>query len=144
MTLKRLNNGEIYFGEAKYTPQDTISCLVQIEETGEIVPFNATPDDPEDYGRELYEMLSTTYVNQVALCSQEEKDEDAAAWVKHERNLKLAETDWITSSDVQLENQAEWLVYRQALRDISDQPGYPHEVVWPEEPETTKNIYSVS
>ena len=142
--LKRLDNGEIYFGEAKWNSYGTITCVVQIDATGEVVPFTADPNDSEEYGRELFTLLSTKYSGLVAPCTQEEKDEDAAAWIKHERNQKLAETDWITNSDVQLENQAEWLAYRQALRDISDQPGYPHEVVWPVEPEMTKNIYSVS
>lgn len=29
----------------------------------------------------------------------------------------------------------DWAKYRQALRDIPDQPGFPFSVVWPEEPE---------
>ena len=45
MTLKRLESGEIYFGEPKWTAYDTIKCLVQLEETEEIVEFNATPYD---------------------------------------------------------------------------------------------------
>ena len=129
MTLKRLENGEIYFGEPKWTPQDTIECLVQLEESGEIIDFHATPVDDVDYGRELFEMLSTKYASQVAPCSEQEKYDWAASNVKVRRSSELRESDWIANGDVQLENQLEWLQYRQDLRDISSQEGYPYEVV---------------
>lgn len=29
---------------------------------------------------------------------------------------------------------AEWIVYRQALRDLPNQPGVPYDVIWPEKP----------
>ena len=143
MTLKRLDNGEIYFGEPKWTPWDTIDCLVQIEETDEIVPFNATSFDPEDYGRELFEMISTTYATQIAPCSDEEKSSAVAAQVLSRRNADLAASDWIANKDVELENQTDWLRYRQALRDITLQEGYPFDVVYPTQPPLTHSNYSI-
>ena len=142
MTLKRTNAGEIYFGEAKWTPWDTIDCLVEIEETGEVLEFHATPWDEEDYGRELFEMLSTKYVDQVTACPQEEKDDAYAREVRFERDTLLRESDWTAGKDVQLENEAEWMAYRQALRDITDSPDFPHSVVLPTPPEATTNTYS--
>lgn len=33
------------------------------------------------------------------------------------------------------EKQTEWFAYRQSLLDITDQPGYPFEITWPEKPQ---------
>ena len=137
MTLKRLDNGEIYFGEPKWTPDDNIECLVQIEETGEVIPFCATPYDPEDYGRELFAMLRDKYSDLVTHCSEEEKYEYAAMDVLHRRAQELTASDWVSNGDVMLQNQVEWLQYRQDLRDVTLQPGYPYDVTFPVKPERT-------
>jgi len=49
------------------------------------------------------------------------------------RNRRLVETDWICSiSDFEVANKGGWIVYRQALRDIT-RVGNPFAVVWPVE-----------
>jgi hypothetical protein len=53
-----------------------------------------------------------------------------AASVRAERNSKLAASDWTQVLDAPVD-QAAWAAYRQALRDISDQAGFPWEVQWP-------------
>lgn len=50
------------------------------------------------------------------------------------RNGLLAASDWTQLPDVPLATKEAWATYRQALRDITDQPGYPLEVVWPTPP----------
>jgi hypothetical protein len=40
-------------------------------------------------------------------------------------------------SDVPLENKDAWAVYRQALRDLPEQPGFPEAIAWPDAPEET-------
>ena len=137
MTLQRLDNGEIFFGEAKWTPEDNIDCLVKVEETGEVIPFCATPFDPEDYGRELYEMLKTKYADMVQPCTDEERYRFASGDVLMRRGQELASSDWISNGDVMLQNQLEWLQYRQDLRDITLQDGYPFDVTWPTRPQVT-------
>ena len=57
---------------------------------------------------------------------------DKEAAVRKTRDTKLAETDWTGMSDVTM--AAEMTTYRQALRDIPDQAGFPNEVNWPTEP----------
>lgn len=49
------------------------------------------------------------------------------------RNTLLAECDWTQLQDAPTDKQA-WSVYRQALRDITDQPGFPWDVQWPKMP----------
>ena len=50
------------------------------------------------------------------------------------RDSLLKETDWTQNRDVNLSNDSEWVAYRQALRDLPTQSGWPLEVTWPEKP----------
>jgi hypothetical protein len=87
-----------------------------------------------DYGRELFELLSTKYAAQVAACPQSEYDEEAAYDALSRRAQELADSDWTQLPDVPQATKDLWAPYRQALRDITDQEGYPHEVVFPAKP----------
>jgi hypothetical protein len=58
----------------------------------------------------------------------------AAAEIRTERDAKLTESDWTQVADAPVD-QAAWATYRQALRDISAQAGFPATVVWPTQPE---------
>ena len=59
--------------------------------------------------------------------------EDAARNVRGQRDHLLSQTDWMALSDVVIEPY--WWEYRQALRDLTDQEGFPFNVVWPTKPE---------
>jgi len=52
--------------------------------------------------------------------------------VREERNAKLSVCDWMACSDVTMSD--EWRTYRQALRDIPLQEGFPNTIVWPSQP----------
>jgi hypothetical protein len=60
-----------------------------------------------------------------------------AEQIKRKRNDLLMQSDWtqIPNGPLTSERQAAWGIYRQALRDITSQQGYPLEVVWPTAPE---------
>lgn len=45
----------------------------------------------------------------------------------------LQESDWTQLPDAPV-NKEVWATYRQALRDITDQEGYPLSITWPEPP----------
>lgn len=64
--------------------------------------------------------------------TQEEKEQA----VRNERNLRLNFTDWTQLPDAPLtaEQKAAYAVYRQALRDVPEQAGFPDAIEWPEEP----------
>jgi len=55
---------------------------------------------------------------------------------RDERNRRLASCDWTTVADVPLtaDQRAAWATYRQALRDVTKQAGFPDAIVWPEAP----------
>jgi nitrogen fixation protein len=57
----------------------------------------------------------------------------AAAKIRTERDAKLTESDWTQVADAPVD-QAAWATYRQALRDIPDQAGFPNNINWPTEP----------
>ena len=63
---------------------------------------------------------------------QAQVDADAAERVRSERNQKLKDTDWMGMSDVTM--SADWATYRQALRDVPSQAGFPNTITWPTEP----------
>lgn len=52
--------------------------------------------------------------------------------VRLERNKLLAETDYLALSDTTL--SSDMAAYRQALRDITSQSGFPTSVTWPTKP----------
>jgi hypothetical protein len=62
--------------------------------------------------------------------------EELAAAARAKRDALLAASDWTQLPDSPLagEVRTAWATYRQALRDISDQQGFPQEIDWPETP----------
>jgi hypothetical protein len=53
--------------------------------------------------------------------------------VRTERDRLLAASDWTQVADAPVD-QAAWAEYRQALRDVPEQAGFPENVVWPTKP----------
>jgi hypothetical protein len=53
--------------------------------------------------------------------------------VRARRNQLLQASDWTQLPDVPLATKEAWAVYRQALRDITEQPD-PFNIVWPTPP----------
>ena len=61
-------------------------------------------------------------------------DAQAAANVRSTRDSKLAECDWTQANDSPLKAASAWTTYRQSLRDVPAQSGFPHTVTWPTKP----------
>ncbi len=55
-----------------------------------------------------------------------------AAAVRADRNARLAATDWTQIADSTADKPT-WAIYRQALRDVPSQAGFPQSVTWPQE-----------
>ena len=86
--------------------------------------------------------VSTGEIVQIPYTTEEQAEYDAkkAAWdagandrkaaeVRAERNAKITACDWRVLPDVS--NSDVWKTYRQALRDIPAQSGFPNNVTWP-------------
>ena len=61
------------------------------------------------------------------------KDAEQAKSVRNSRTEKLKDSDWTQIADSTADKEA-WATYRQALRDITSQSGFPWEVTWPDAP----------
>jgi len=59
----------------------------------------------------------------------------ATAAVRRERDNLIAQTDWTQLPDVSSTLKSAYTEYRQALRDVTKQSGFPYNVEWPSKPE---------
>jgi hypothetical protein len=51
------------------------------------------------------------------------------------RDYALMQTDWTQNPDVPKPVKAKFVAYRQALRDLTGQSGFPHVIEWPNHPQ---------
>jgi hypothetical protein len=61
------------------------------------------------------------------------KDTEQAKSVRQQRTEKLKNSDWTQVADAPVD-QAAWATYRQALRDVTAQSGFPWTIDWPKMP----------
>lgn len=63
-------------------------------------------------------------------------DEEYAKEAREKRNALIAETDYMAMPDYPLddEKKAAVIAYRQALRDVPEQAGFPRQIDWPTKP----------
>jgi hypothetical protein len=66
-----------------------------------------------------------------------QKDAEQAKAVREQRSQKLKDTDWtvIKALESNTPQNFDMAAYRQALRDITSQAGFPWTVQWPTQPE---------
>lgn len=83
------------------------------------------PSKPDDYA--VFDYTTKQWV---------ENENMAIASVSQKRQRLLYSTDWtqIPNNPLSTAQQEAWATYRQELRDISQQSGYPFNVVWPVAP----------
>ena len=69
--------------------------------------------------------------------AQEYSEEQLANMVRSKRDRLLSACDYYVMPDYPATEEAlaEVKVYRQALRDITEQDGFPSAITWPEKPE---------
>ena len=61
------------------------------------------------------------------------KDSERAVIIRQERSTKLKDCDWTQAADSPV-NKETWATYRQSLRDVPTQEGFPWTITWPTEP----------
>lgn len=99
--------------------------LTQYVDNGQVVDMPPRPSEQHVFDFDSKQWLADT--------------ELAEARIKATRLGLLLQTDWTQIPNCPLTDdaKAQWALYRQALRDITDQPGYPLDVVWPTQPGAT-------
>ena len=61
--------------------------------------------------------------------------EQEADEVRTQRDALLVESDWAVLPDAPVADAQAWKDYRQALRDVPQQAGFPTDINWPSKPE---------
>ena len=132
-----------------------IDLEVDFDELDEVyVPFTATLNDPEEWGRTLFENAVNGDYGAIAAWQAPTNitGDDAMQEVRAQRNALLAETDYIEIptkwATLTAEEQTEWATYRQALRNLpstypnaeyrwnnTDNEYILHNVTWPTVPD---------
>ena len=112
------------FGIFEITPAPPIPKFYKL--------INSAPEKREDgIYYQTWDLLEMT---------DQEKQEataDQSKKARLERSMRLMMSDWSQLPDVILSDELKtnWFIYRQSLRDITAQEGFPWEIVWPIIPE---------
>lgn len=131
----------------KDNPQTSFPLVISdalLNEYG-VYKVEATPIPEVDHTKTVEEALPQLVngvwkqVWNITNASQEEiqkRVEKESSKVKTLRNYKLNECDWVIvrSNEIDVPNLHDWKLYRQMLRDIPQQPGFPWNINWPVEP----------
>ena len=81
-----------------------------------------------------------TQVWNVTQASAEEvaqRNASQASNIRKQRDAKLAKCDWTQVADASVDKAA-WATYRQALRDLPKETGFPWTMTWPTDPTGAK------
>lgn len=146
MTEQTFEIGQVFEGE--YPPEAAGWCNennAYIDEIDSVEKEVEETVEPEE-GAEGSDESSTTKKVMKTFRRFEIKEvpepttEELAAQVRAQRDALIAATDYLMASDYPLtdEKRTELTTYRQALRDVPEQEGFPTSVVWPEKPEWLK------
>jgi len=96
-------------------------------------------DDEAPVHRQLVEMYRNGQL-EIQECDEEALNNEVISSVRLQRDALLSETDKFMTIDYPIsdEDRNALRVYRQALRDVPQQEGFPDNVVWPEKPSCLK------
>lgn len=113
------------FGIFAFTPAPVL------EERYDKLVEAAPERDANGTWRQLWQIVPMTEAERAVADAQQ------AETARHARDLKLRETDFSQLADAPAwVDRAAWAAYRQALRDLPQQTGFPWQVIWPEPPES--------
>lgn len=99
------------------TPSGEVHCVLEGD------PVNLPNGVVEISEAEAYTLIAPT-------------DEDMSAAARNERDDRLSACDWVVIRAHEMGQQVDepWRIYREALRDVPEQPGFPREIEWPAMP----------
>ena len=133
-------DGESWKSEAK--PTCAAECVGVVISHTTITPHDEEMRElirrfaqEEGYREKRGEDLSWS-VEKIPEKTEAEKREEAEKSVRAKRDSLISETDYLLASDYPISAKDLEVVkaYRQALRDVPQQEGFPFDVVWPDLP----------
>ena len=92
---------------------------------------HTTPESPDNVAPE------DAFMRGIAIyLTDAEYDTVLAASARQKRDRLIAATDYLVTPDYPIESDrlAKVKIYRQALRDIPEQSGFPRSITWPDKP----------
>lgn len=108
----------------------------------EFVPFSASPNDLTLHGPKIYEDALAGVFGPIADFVPEpeqvgfwQDDATVEQMMREKRSALLQITDWTQLPDIPQAVKDLYAPFRQALRDVPEQEGFPRNVVWPLLPE---------
>jgi hypothetical protein len=112
--------------------------VVEVPDGPTIPPFHTRAAPPEKDGFHAVMRGGWMLVEGPApRASSPNSELDVTGSVRAERDARLRDTDWLVVKAYELSAvvPSEWVTYRQALRDVPQQKGFPFEIIWPDKPE---------
>ena len=143
-TIKFLNGKPVCFGDISF-PDDVTRA--RIESSGNVCMESDT--EPEFYTRWVHtpadspdnvatkESAESAGIGGIAIyLTDAEYDTVLAASARQKRDRLIAATDYLVTPDYPISDGrlAKIKTYRQVLRDIPEQAGFPRDIVWPKKP----------
>ena len=112
-----------------------------INDFGGDVVFEGPQAQPTRYQvgyRDGVEQIDGKWFTKYSVADMEQEAKDAldaqqAASQRAYRNTLLSDSDWTQVLDAPVDQTA-WAAYRQALRDVTAQEGFPWDIEWPVKP----------
>jgi len=106
---------------------------VELPDSPTIPPYHTRTPPPEKAGHYAVMRNGWVLVEGEAPAEFVPPPQDPSPTIRAERDKKLTETDWVVIKAFESgENiPQEWIKYRQALRDIPQQNGFPWTIQWP-------------
>lgn len=146
MTYARIEKGTVaeypvYEGDIRLRFPST-SFPVPFEPPADYVLVEDRPAPEVDHTKTVIdadpELVDGAWVRQWAVLKATkaqitERTELRAAGVRRDREALLAASDWTQLADAPVDAAA-WATYRQSLRDVTKQAGFPWDVRWPDAP----------
>lgn len=124
-------------------PDNITAAFLKKHNIAELAPFPTPPSLKEDKYNKVgfeYKKVKGKWTREAVLIPVDEKEvekrwTDKCNEVRNKRNALLAESDWTQLEDIDKKVRDKYKVYRQQLRDITNQDGFPFSVVYPAVPE---------
>lgn len=113
-----------------------LDCTVTFDGVGD-APFSAVASGDLPHTHEIFARCVAGDFGTIAeyVPPPQPTTEQLAAIVRSQRDNLLLQSDWTQLPDVPQATRDTWASYRQALRDITSQSGFPTDVIWPTQPQ---------
>ena len=122
-----------YWANAEHT---AINLVVKFNHLPDEVPFTAAQNDCEPHGRDIFQRAIENEFGEIAeyQAPPPPSFEELSNSIREQRDKLISKTDWTQAADIPQSTKDKWAPYRQALRDVPEQEGFPYNVIWPQAP----------